>query len=112
MVTSDVRRVVAELVKLKKSDLIDIILYRRLPSSACNNAVLDTLVKSMSGGLDFVTNSDRSNFNDDPGISDIIEGDKDCANYVMYKREIFLTNKLCDQLESRTNNQDDLISFA
>lgn len=103
MATRDESQILAELNKLRKSDLIDLILYRRLPVSVADNEVLNMVVKSMSDcslngvGDNFVVAESRATV--------------DCVGCRSFQREIGVYVRLSDQLEQRTRDQAHLIEL-
>lgn len=103
MAQVDESQVISELNKLRKSELIDIILHKKLPESVSGSDVLDVVMKSS-----FKNASACGGFVNDAADTPATAG---CYGCQALQREIVVYKKLSDQLELRTRDQADLIHF-
>lgn len=106
MAPVDESQLFAELNKLKKSELIELIIYKKLPENACGSELLKMVMKSFDDGSEQQGNKHL--------IGDSVVNSRtslNCTECDVLHREVYLLKKLVGQLEGRTQDQSDLINL-
>lgn len=101
MAPPDKSQIIAELNKLRKSELVDIIVHKKLPEGVAGSDALDVVLKSFGG---FVSVADNK-------AANAVKPQSTCAGCQGLQREIGVYERLCYQLEQRTRDQADLIDY-
>lgn len=98
--------VINELNKLKKSELIDIIIYKRLPNNVIVSELLDKFLLEHFNECD----DDFQEVNDEV-LPDTIASVQLMSENKALEKELALSNKLVTQLEKRCNDQELIINL-
>lgn len=104
MAATDESQLTAELNKLRKHELIELIIHKKLPESVSSSELLNVAVKSFHDSL---LKERNEGFIGDNVVN--TSGSPDCVECRILQREINLYKKLTSQLEGRTSDQSDLI---